>query len=114
MRVRLRGVRHHRRGENMADIATAVTSEPRIQRVAVAVDEFVNAALMPDLSNIKLASDPHATVSAVLGEMIVNGTPEQKDIATTIDKMLTWTQINVFGDQPNVSHCVDAYIADKR
>ena len=80
--------------------------EERIVSILEAFDEMGNAALGPD-GNIPLAGNPHATVSQRFGQMLLYGTPEQKDVAQKCDRILTAIENKVFGIQTE-SHCLDA------
>lgn len=82
------------------------TLEERVVGVLEALDEAGNAALGPE-DNSPLAGNPHATISQRLGQLILYGTPEQKRIAEQLDKILTWTENNVFGGN-TASHCLDS------
>ena len=70
------------------------------------LDEAGNVALGP-MDNIPLAGNPHATISQRLGQMMVYGNDEQKEIAGAADKILTWIENNIF-QTPTESHCLDA------
>ena len=80
--------------------------EERVVGILEALDEAGNAALGPD-QNIPLAGNPHATISQRLGQMMVYGNDEQKEIAGAADKILTWIENNVF-QTPTQSHCLDS------
>ena len=80
--------------------------EERVIGVLEALDEAGNAALGSD-QNIPLAGNPHATISQRLGQMMVYGHDEQQEIAGAADKILTWSETNVF-QTPTQSHCLDA------
>ena len=80
--------------------------EDRVIGVLEALDEAGNVVLGPD-KLIPLAGNPHATISQRLGQMLVMGTPEEKDVAEFCDKILTGIENKVFGI-PTESHCLDA------
>ena len=74
--------------------------------VLEALDEAGNAAFLGGNTNIPLAGNPHATISQVMGQMLMMGTDEQKTYAKIADKILTKIQ-NGLG-YPTTSHCLDA------
>lgn len=82
------------------------TLHQRVIRVLEALDEMVNAAIPGD-DNIPAAGNPHFTVSQRLGEMILHGTPEQQEIASAADAILTFIENRVFAIKTN-SHCLDS------
>ena len=75
--------------------------------VLEALDEAANVVLGPD-KGIPLAGNPHATLSQRLGQMLLYGTPAQKEFAHQCDLILTKLS-NDLG-YPTQSHCLDSLI----
>jgi len=81
--------------------------ESKILQLLEPLDEEVNVILGTD-PRIPLAGNPHATVSQRVGQMILYGTMEQKQLAKEIDADLTYIQVHIFGQPVVKSHCLDA------
>ena len=84
----------------------------RIVGILECLDEAGNVIIGP-IKNAPLSSNPHATISIMLGQLLMYGTRRQKIIAHLIDIPLTLIEnIIIIVFMPNcktvISHCLNA------